>query len=459
MSVTIIIKTSLYFFLLASFTQLSFGHAKTITPEVVNYYPQCDYLVLDTVEVRQRTAMEANALNPLQYQKAFRKIVSKLEKLAKSVNADLIVLTEKLNKDTHRQNYLSYKAELIRACKVNHDLPKKLAKFNAQGEAQLSLATTTLEIENTFVINMAFGNKRIEPDLLNNNISVYGAYGVKLNDNAAHVIEVLGTPTVDIKPNENLQILMYGRSHTFQFINDKLTVVASFNDDFTLDFKNMLEFDDRFDDLIWQIDNQYRRNTTLNELQTAKIKNDRMSLVGQSSVLSIYTEKLTDDTVSTFNVKNFLLSKSQRQLLDKIVPPNSQKILAFINDKVTSPATTFLVKDIPFTPTSVAWVGPTKRLFTFGQHVVVEVVGERIKTVHILENLYNKTTRFYQPQEWQIGGYTQNMTKQELQQLVSSNSEYVNGKIEINNHGVNMAFYFYEQKGQSFLYAAEINFY
>lgn len=136
-----------------------FSYALQSTPNIVNNYPQCDYMVIDTVMVKQRIDAREYALHKNQYQKAFKKIVKKLHRLASSVNADEIVLVEKNFLETSKQNYLAFSAELIKTCAEDASFPKTPAKLNKQGMAQFVTAGTTLEINNKVVINLPTAKK------------------------------------------------------------------------------------------------------------------------------------------------------------------------------------------------------------------------------------------------------------------------------------------------------------
>jgi hypothetical protein len=425
-------------------------------------YPRCDYKVIDIVEVKTRVNVEANSLNPLQHQKAFQKITRKLSELAIKANADVIVLIGKRQSKTNLQNYLFYSAELIKDCVVDASVAVKTAKFNNEGRAQLVLPTSTFEIENTLVIKMPALAKRRQPALLNKIVSIKeGAYKLMLNDSLAQVIDVLGTPTVEMQVSELSQVLVYGRQHLFEFTDEKLSAVNSYNAHFTSDLKNLTEFDDRLDDVSWQVEGKYTKQKRLTAKQAERIKNNEIVFQNKTETLRVLTQRGSNSvgSVSTYVVNNFRLARTQDTFYNGLTPPNSLSILTFISTQLHQEVPSFLISDIPYTPTMTAWITPVKRLYTFGQHVAIEAIGDRVSTIYFFENLYNEESPLYEAGLWHIGQYKQGMSAEAAQSLAGDNGQYFNEELEVIQNGVIKRLYFYEQKKQVKLYGGEISFY
>ncbi|MGK0373370.1 MAG: hypothetical protein ACJAW1_003644 [Glaciecola sp.] len=442
--------------------------AKEAHSLISNKYPQCSYTIIDTVEVKSRIDVEANLLNPLQQKKAFRNITNKLHQLATKVNADQIVLVAKRQfrnnrqSRTNQQNYLAYSAELIKTCAIDLSMPLKIAKFNNNGMAQLALPTNTLIIENTFVIKAPALEKRKQPALQNENVSLKeGAYTVKLNDSLAKVILILGTPTVEIQISEHSQILMYGRQHSFEFRDKKLSAVNSYSPHFTSDLKNRLEFDDRLDDGRWQVEGKYTKQTILTDKQGKRVKDNEIVFQNRNEILRVLMNNRTRSSGSEPNyvVDSFRLGKINDTFYKDIVQPESLSILAFIDNQLKQEVPSFLISDIPYTPTMTAWITPVKRLYTFGQHVLIEAIGDRVTTINIIENLYAEASPLYKTGHWQIGQYRQGMRAEEARSIAGDNGSYFNEELEVIGSGITKRFYFYEQKNQVKLYGGEISFY
>lgn len=429
---------------------------------ISNKYPQCNYTVIDTVEVKSRIDVEANLLNQSQFNKAFLKITKKLHNLAKKVDADQIILVAKRQSNSNRQNYLAYGAELIKGCAIDTSMPAKIAKFNNQGTAQLAIPINTFKIENTLLIKPPVLEKRKQPALQNEDVSLKkGAYSVKLNDSLAEVIRVLGTPTVEMQISERSQMLMYGRQHLFEFTNKKLSAVNSYNPHFTSDLKNRLEFDDRLDDVEWQVEGKYSKQKRLSAKQAKHVKNNEIVIQNQNEILRVTTENLKRSSSSEPNylVDSFRLAKVNENFYKDIVHPESSFILAFIDTQLKQETPSFSISDIPYTPTMTAWITPAKRLYTFGQHVVIEALGDRVTTIHIIENLYTEASPLYKASYWQVGQYKQGMSAEVAMSVAGENGEYFNEELEVIGKGVTKRFYFYEHKNQVKLYAGEISFY
>lgn len=429
---------------------------------ISNKYPQCKYTIIDTVEVKSRVDVEANLLNATQYKKAFRKITNKLTNIATKAEADVIVLVAKRQSKSNRKNYLAYSAELLKTCDVDTSMPIKLAKFNNKGLAQLALPSKTLKIENTLVIKAPAFEKRKQPPLKNKIVSAEaGAYSLQLGDSLPYLIEVLGTPTVDMQLSETSQILMYGRQHLFEFKDEKLSAVDSFNPHFTSDLKNRLAFDDRLDDVKWEVEGEYIKQKKLTEKQGRRVKSNEIVINTKNQILRTFTEKFpsSNDIEASYVVNRFRLSQSEYALFDNVIPPDSRSILAFIDNQLKQKIPSFSISDIPYKPTMTAWIGPVKRLYTFGQHVVIEAIGDRVTTIHIAENLYTEKSPLYKTGHWKVGEYEQSMSAEAAKIIAGDNGQYFNDELEIIGEGVSKRFYFYEHKKQVKLYAGEINFY
>lgn len=429
---------------------------------ISNKYPQCNYTVIDTVEVKSRIDVEANLLNQLQHQKAFGKITRKLSVLAKKADADFVILVAKRQSSRNRQNYLAFSAELIKGCALDSSAPIKIAKFNSRGMSQLALPKNTIKIENKLVIKAPVLAKRKQPALQNKSVSIKnGVYTVKLNYSLAQVVEVLGTPTVEMQISESSQVLMYGRQHLFEFKNKKLSAVNSNNRHFTSSLKNRLEFDDRLDDVKWQVEGKYTKLKRLTDKQAKRVNNNEIVFQNKNETLRVLIENRSNSAASepSYVVNGFRLARIKDTFYKDLVPPNSLSILSFINKQLEQESPTFAISDIPYAPTITAWITPVKRLYTFGQHVAIEALGDRVTSIFILESLYTAESPLYKAGLWQVGQYKQGMSAESAKAIAGENGDYFNEELEVVNNGVTMRFYFYEQKQQVKLYAGEISFY
>jgi hypothetical protein len=456
------LKLLSYMFLFILVSVVLPANAQQGHPLISNKYPQCKYTIIDTVEVKSRVDVAANLLNATQHKKAFRKITNKLTNIATRAGADIVVLVAKRQSKSNRQNYLAYSAELLKTCAVDTSIPIKIAKFNNKGMAQLALPSSTIEIENTLVIKAPVFEKRKQPALQNKIVSIKsGAYSLKLGVSLTHLIEVLGTPTVEMHLSEPSQILMYGRQHLFEFRDEKLSAVDSFNPHFTSDLKNRLEFDDRLDDVKWEVAGDYIKQKRLTVEQAKRVKNSEIVMASNSKTLRVFTEELprSRGIDPSYVVSRFRLSQTKYIYSEDLIPPDSRRILAFIDKQLKRETPSFSISDIPYKPTMSAWISPVKRLYTFGQHVVIEAIGDRVATIHIIENLYTEESPLYKSGHWKVGQYEQSMSEEAARLIAGDNGQYFNEELEIVDEGVNKRFYFYEQKQQVKLYAAEINFY
>lgn len=269
---------------------------KLITLE---FYPECDYRVIDTIRASNEEQHEA---------------LYHLKKSAIVTGADAIAIThfkkyETTGKTIRGEDTLSYKysykAEAIELCSTPPQIPYNTAnntpvQFNEAGSLVL------IDIPITFKTEITFGGigapeEKFVPELSTNKIDSQGSiFGLSLGITKEKLLEALGAPSVIISESESKHIFQYGRRHLFYIANDHF-VAYEFSDWFLPPhINNKVSFHEQFDDLKLIVDNEISLKSTLKETRAfygeglAKVSQGNFSLRDNKNDVNFVFRKKID---------------------------------------------------------------------------------------------------------------------------------------------------------------------
>ena len=263
--------TMRYYFLLIFVVGTNISLHASERVKILNYYPDCNYEVIDTINSQLRTTEPESAQTT---QKLLNIILDK----AKDKGAEALILTNKIydliHNDTRhhdkQRHRVRYDAELIKLCGPSTPLTDKQTPYDSTGKkagVKLSLGTIPGIVIEPILIQP---KSRRKHQIQDNAITIDGSvYGVRLGTQYEQALNVLGDPNVELLLYNNELVLGYGRSHWFSFQNNQLVKVTQTPPLLTLTGKNIIPLIDYFDDFQWSIEGKLPYKSTLADLREA----------------------------------------------------------------------------------------------------------------------------------------------------------------------------------------------
>lgn len=253
-----------------------------ISAEILDYYPSCQYQILDTISMKQsllkrRTASELDSIDL-----SVRSLLERIIEIAGERGASGVILTAKSVKmgaevdnitltkaSSAKLGYVSFDAELISACEGEYTFSPNSTPVNKSGIQQtgftIKLPQSALRIVlPPLNLNNSFPK---QPELDVKDISLaHGVFGIKVGMTPDRVGEVLGRPTSEFQISSDSKVQSYGRNLWVVFENNAVTQITNENRWLSGDLVNLLEFDNRFPDR-WRVENSAVAGMTAEALQ------------------------------------------------------------------------------------------------------------------------------------------------------------------------------------------------
>lgn len=430
-------------------------------PEVLKYYPACDYAVIDTTTVHQTISYHEFKPRVEQVQKQFERAIERLKEQAQDANASGIAIVDKKVKGTkHNHASLRVEAELISACHGPAEGSGKPVPINARGERQRQIATGAYSFEFSITIENDRGKDIQRPELGDNRTvgPEAGIYGLPLGASKAQMLDAFGTPTFELGVAPETQLISYGRDHWLTFIDDALVQVRSASPLFSRSFINHLPFDDRFDDRQWHVTPTLKKG--------AVITPDTTTLVTGASApdaarVEIFTETYLANAQQHTEVKvtGFALTDSPH-------PPSfplpdamySNDALSALAAKLNAADTATLTIDDMTSP-----VYGRMRTTRDGQRhllnvfTLVETMGKALSKIYINPGFVQ--SRDAEHGDWQFGDFYFGQTEKEALAVAGDNAFYFNNMLEYEQDNYTANIYL-EPDGETYrVYSMEISVY
>jgi len=438
------------------------AQANELSVPILNAYPQCEYQVVKVVTSRTPLTSRRDAIEQDTHTKAFRKIAAKLKLLADEASADSIVLTEREVLSNGISVDLVYTAELINSCDVKFSQPIAYAAYNNKGLKQNKLAAgSSIQIEYDITIQTDPNAEFIQPQITNNYVSLEaGAYGVTLGTTYADVIKVFGTPSVKGDLEEGNKLICYGRRHCLTFSDGLLISINSENSIMSTELTNLLSFDERLDDMNWQIDDNIFMAKELPQDKIDSIQNDSLVYSDNtgSLIVSIEKRRTSGKYEHGFIADAYHMSTTSYIETSPKQYASSNQFLAFLQEYLASLPTHFVIADIPFKPSFTSWVSRYKTLYTFGQHIAVVTSGNSVSRIYILDSLFTESHQTTKT-DWIFNEFLRGMSIEEALAVAGKDATLSYGQLDIETANSMKRLFFYEQENQMTLYSGEIIIY
>lgn len=274
--------------LLSCFVTVS-SQAQTTLPDILDYYPSCQYEITDTLTIEKKFF----AKNRDRVQRA---LLESIQRKAKVKGANAIVLLDQkiTHKDRHSSSrtydsIMSYHLQLLNSQCDRKVSSEQVTPYNSQGNKNLILdLELDLGTHKTKKRNLLLGTYKHTPAQKNisidKNISINGSiYGVAMGTSIEQVTDKLGPYNVVVRVNDKQRIIGYGRNNWFYFEDNKLFGFATDLPLIPQYLLNAIPFVDRFDDSSWFLENAL-------STQTASVK-------GLAKLYKGKTENISEDAI------------------------------------------------------------------------------------------------------------------------------------------------------------------
>jgi len=448
-------------------------------PEILDYYPNCSYQIIDNAVVRVKTEQPFAKETTLA-------LLNKLRKKAKSIGADALILTNKdADKVMNTEKYygassadvakyeVSYEAELINQCEAGDKLSKESTPYNHLGNKSNKTVIGKTTITTKFVFTPPKKAQLNHPVVNSTELSLAnGIYGIKIGTEYKQVIERLGDPSVVLREFGDELILGYGRKLWLHFHSNKLVKVQSQLDSLSVTLLNKIPLRDFFDDNPWVIANKVVRQSSLAEVKSALAieseLNEKSQLVFKNEysrlILNFSYRKSDDGNEKLYFLDGFSLQKNSYSKPSYQVS-DSRKLqfeaLELALSKLKQD------QDIAWQSLSVKLGQPIGRITlsaassidVYNANLLIKTRGGELVNIQLLEPLFTVNEISTKDSPWFLGEYIQGKSMEQLRALFPIDSFELDNRVEIDTELYQLQLFFDESENDTSLYEAEISFY
>ncbi|MBO9490925.1 hypothetical protein J7384_11200 [Endozoicomonas sp. G2_1] len=295
--------------------------------EFLEFYPDCGFEIVDTVKhsgmIRSDFTKSPKFYISEKMKKLHQDILSKAEKNGIHF---LVVKSRKLSPAYDESMRFNVTVEYLKTCSDPHKRGGKAAKFDALGQKLATFGQIKVGKNKTITFDLPHSIVRTE---LSDNFTVSldgGLYGIKLGTTIDEVVKTFGTPSFWSSNQEGMEIVAYGRRHWLTFENSVLIAAKFGTSIFDVELMNHLDFDERFDDRKWKVENSVQRDDALPNTDKSSIpmfNNQSQSLLLDTEVMlenrqeeknrRVIGFELKTNHANSFSFDNTQLSQSNNQ--------------------------------------------------------------------------------------------------------------------------------------------------
>ncbi len=444
-------------------------------PEILDYYPNCDYQIIDTAKVKVKTEKPFTDKTRLS-------LLNKLRRKALSLNADALILIDKeINTAKSHgmgtakvSNYtVSYKAELISQCKENNRKKQKLAPYDHQGHKVININAATTTIETTHTFTPPIKEKLNHPVIMNKELSLAnGLYGINIGTSYQKVVDKLGDPSVELFMFKGEVVIGYGRNHWLHFRSGRLVNIQSEISILSPTFLNQIPLRDFFDDTPWVIANQIMHRSLLSKVNSVLASDMQLSskkeivISDQNNSLILYfsASKNHDSGDTTYILDGFSLQENS-YITSSYQIDNRRKAqldtlgLAFsslVQDQVVELAS---LAGRLGEPLGRITLSVSSYIDIYNSNLLVEAKRSKLVSLQLLEALFNKEDDYSTELPWKLGDFIQGKSKEQLRGYFPADSFELDDSVQVEAEQFQLTLLFDGSSKEGLLYEAEVALY
>jgi len=445
-------------------------------PPILDYYPDCEYQVVERVKVKVSTEHPAD-------NNTKDELLTKIRMKALSAKADAVILIDKNIKKKigarHGKvsSYLaSFEGELIKLCKqqVNQKIKyNNPTAYDHQGNRVVKSNGLSTTIETKFEFTPPIKAQLNHPKIHNTELSLAnGLYGITLGSSSQQINNVLGDPSIVLTVYKDELVLGYGRNHWLHMREDKLVKISSQLPLLSPSLINQVPLRDFFDEIQWKIENKAVRHSTLAEVMSAidadtqLETNKELVIKGQASTLilrfrynSAVKEKSKAYTLDHFSLQ----ANSYTQAVINLENKRKRQfavLTSLLGDLKQGKVVDFkLLSDSLGQPIGRITLSATSYVDVFNSNLLVGSNQSELASLQLVEGVFNLASNGAKTTPWFIGDFTQGTSLKQLEKYFPEDYFELDNSVEIDTDVFQLTLHFDDEDNGSSLYEAEIKIY
>lgn len=438
---------------------LSFSACSYSDVEVLDWYPTCEYQVLDTVTESFLVKNRSNEYEANKRQEGILKVVSNFKEEAEKIGADGIIITKKkilfdqkgnprLQGETH--NFM-FTAELIKRCEET-GTPTEMTPYNERGFNNIHAGTVGIGTPPIILIaNTDRSVKHLSPASHTVNLDT-GLYGIPLGSKYDHVLATWGQPTTISSLSPDFTMISYGKRHWLTFNKDTLVEVEYGSPWYTRAVMNYVAPSNVFDSLNWEISEGIFQQTDLDFVKTVyqdirQVNNSLWEIDGAESIMALVFSayQMVNGGENVLKLDSYKLSLKQVVVPEAIEPTRGMTFAQLLdkdNHTLAEMAIASLVSDAG------------RKILLMDNHTLVFLSPIGFKRVVYLERAFNE--KKYDESRWKFNDIIyQGQTQEKLLEKYPQANVY-DDEISIYWNDLDIRLYTESLNGKRVVYEAEI---
>ena len=441
-------------------------------PPILDFYPVCEYKIIDSVVVRSKLVKYEDEIE------ITPRLMKELQQKAKEVEADAVIVTKrdlkKANKSKrNKKPLLLFTADLLNDCDDLTADNQRPTAINSDGKQTIASWGKKVTLKAT-QIKLPTISSTLRPVISNSTVSLSdGIYGVQLGETYQSILTKLGSPNVVLNIFENELVIGYGRRHWFHFQSDQLVKVTTQSSLITSDNLNRIPPLDFFDDLGWKINGKISHLAKLEKVTQAlnilkkSVRENKIVIQNGDSQLALYfstrrhertREKLYG--LVDFSLQNISYQQSQPKKINTHLAQN--RALNHLYQQLNS--------DDDFDrDESIRKIGqPIGRIIQkratetliYNNHLLIESREDMSEKLFMTEQIFKSGIQINDSAApWQLGNLTQGKSISVIKKLVSEDAYESEYDIELEADNYQLTLMFTNQDNRKILQEAELVFY
>lgn len=420
---------------------------------ILNYYPSCDYKVLDKTSISIRTDTPKDEATT-------QELLAQIQAKAYEVGAEAIILTERalvevaadkryLDGSTYKTFRYGFTAEFISLCDNKTAMSSKRTPFNDRGKkAGENLSFGVIHTPQIVIDWSKSIVRRQKHSITDTNVSDSGTiYGVPLLSKFEDVIAVYGDPNTELYVSPIIKIIGYGRNHWLEFQEDKLMRVYTDQSLFTVNGLNFIPLIDFYDDNEWVINNEYGfKSSPVKQ----RIKKPSYVIKKADTELTLKLDKVSNPVLTGFDVSAI---QYQRPII--AAPNATQSQLTEENLQTVSNEDLTLEQRLESLGqiNGIIYDKHNLRKYLIGSNMVVSVKNKTIREIELVENVFTSSS---DKPTWRVLNFAYGETYDAVLKKLSPDDIDTGYDVFITKENYEITLSFFDQDTHKVLYSAVI---
>lgn len=437
--------------------------------QILEYYPKCQYSVLETITKNRSVSIPQRSDGIKEKQATLDDIVEFLEDKAADQNADAIIITA--YKVTPVSSYLKkmeVTAELIENCDLSLGMTANELEYSNKIPPLIDIKlSSSSRIEYRIEIVPPKKQQLERPKLTNNSVTETGTvYGFKIGDFKQNILTVLGTPSFNLKLNQDDDLVLFGRSLFLVFRQDKLIAASNLSNILSQDIINLLPFDERIDDLPTVLPRSISVGMSFAQINkkwpNGQLQDNVLTyqFAGYDIALHFESEQQTGKIDASSTLEGYeLLGKSYQQTSFESTRVDN----ALYADLVTFLTTRneYFELDIQrfdHSPIGYGWIEARKKVVVYSPHLIMFLEDNAVSQIQLIDNIFSLSST-ESDSFWRLGDIIQGQSIEAVKKTLTTDYFSMQDELQIDTENDITKLFFYQESEEYILTSAEISIY